>query len=189
LLGRRLLGRFAGGVAALALAALYPTFSVQTGRLYPDPITGCLFVFAAWLYAEALSRPRGTRWMVAAALVFSTALLIRAQLITYMLVVVPAAVALSAPFWWRRPERRRLALALVLALLPLAAAWVLIEKAVGARDDVTQLGNVTFKAPYPFGFWQSLDTDGWVGPYRSKTEPYFLALQAACRAHSPLIPP
>jgi hypothetical protein len=188
LLGRRLSGRFAGGVAGLAVAAVYPTFSVQTGRLYPDPLTGCLFVWAAWLYAEALGREeRGARWMAAAALVFSVALAIRSQLIAYMLLVVPLALLLTARAWVRRPQGRRLALALALALLPLFAFWVFVEKSVGGRDDVTQLGNVTFNPPYPFGFWQSLETDGWVGPYRSKTEPYFLALQEAGRSDPQLM--
>ena len=52
-LARRLSGSFAGGLAALALAAVYPTFSVQTGRLYPDPLTTALLVWAAATYAAA----------------------------------------------------------------------------------------------------------------------------------------
>ena len=55
LLARRLGGTFAGGITALVMAALHPSYSVQTGRLYPDPVTGCLFVWSAWLYVEGSS--------------------------------------------------------------------------------------------------------------------------------------
>lgn len=41
MLGRRL-GGFAGGLLALGAAAIYPSFSVQTGRLYPEGIHACL---------------------------------------------------------------------------------------------------------------------------------------------------
>jgi 4-amino-4-deoxy-L-arabinose transferase-like glycosyltransferase len=180
LLGRRLSGRFAGGLAALALAALYPTFSVQTGRLYPDPITGCLFVWAAWLYAEALAR-RSVRFMAGAGAVFGVALLVRAQLVTYVALVIAAALAVTARAWLRSRDGRRLVTAFVLAFLPAVLAWALIVRAVGTRDDVTQLGNVTFQPLYPYGFWQNLETDGWVGPYRFKTEPYYKAMEAAGR--------
>lgn len=181
LLGRRLSGRFAGGVAALALAAVYPTFSVQTGRLYPDPITGCLFVWAAWLYAEALARRRAN-WMAAAGALFGLALLIRAQLVNYMALVIALALAATAALWARDAAARRLVAAFVLAFLPALFAWALMVRAVGSRDDVTQLGNVTFQPPYPFGFWQNYETDGWTGPFRFKTEPYYQALQAEGRA-------
>ena len=180
LLGRRLAGRFAGGAAALALAAVYPTFSVQTGRLYPDPITGCLFVWAAWMYAEALAR-RSVRFMAGAGALFGAALLVRAQLVTYMAIVIAGALALTARSWARSRATRRLVAAFALAFLPAVAAWALIVRAVGGRDDVTQLGNVTFQPLYPYGFWQNLETDGWVGPYRFKTEPYYKAMEAAGR--------
>jgi hypothetical protein len=34
-LGRRLAGAYAGGLLALAMASVYPPFSVQTGRIFP----------------------------------------------------------------------------------------------------------------------------------------------------------
>jgi 4-amino-4-deoxy-L-arabinose transferase-like glycosyltransferase len=179
-LGRRLAGRFAGGAAALALAAAYPTFSVQTGRLYPDPITGCLFVWAAWLYAEALERGRA-RWMAGAGLLLALALVIRTQLIAYMGLVIGAALAATARAWARSPRGRRLVLAFVVGCAPAALAWGFATWAVGDRDDVVQLGNATFRPLYPYGFWQFLETDGWIGPYRFKTEPYYRSLEAAGR--------
>jgi hypothetical protein len=180
LLGRRLSGRFAGGAAALALAAVYPTFSVQTGRLYPDPITGCLFVWAAWLYAEALARRRAA-WMAGAGALFGLSLLIRAQLVNYMALVIALALAATCMVWSRDAGARRLVAAFVLAFLPALLAWALLVRAVGHRDDVAQLGNVTFQPPYPFGFWQNYETDGWTGPFRFKTEPYYQAMQAQGR--------
>ncbi|HEX6736827.1 MAG TPA: hypothetical protein VF310_01010, partial [Vicinamibacteria bacterium] len=182
LLGRRLAGHFGGGLIALALAAIYPSFSVQTGRLYPDPITGCLLVWAAWLYAEALLRERGrAKLMAAGGAVFMTALLVRSQVFAYLTLVLALVLLAAAPRWARHRDERRLAGALALGCLPFLFAWAGILRAVGPRDDVVQLGNATFHAPYLFGFWQFLDTDGWIGPYRFKTEPYYQALTAAAR--------
>ena len=186
LLGRRLAGRFAGGLAALALAALYPSFSVQTGRLYPDPLTGCLFVWAAWLYVEALARP-SSRLMAAAGAALMTALLVRSQVFAYLTLVLALVLAGTAVLWLRTRETRGLVAGLVLGCLPFLAAWAGILRSVGSRDDVVQLGNATFNAPYLFGFWQYLETDGWIGPYRFKTEPYYQALVAASRGDRELM--
>ncbi len=175
LLGRRLASRNAGGFLALALAILHPTFSVQTGRLYPDPLTGCLLVWAAWLYVEGVKRERA-RLVVLAGLVLDAALLIRAQLVLVMLLVIPAVLLATLPLWLRRPFARRAAGAVVLAFLPLAATWIGMEAAVGNRDDVIQLGNATFHPTYPMGFWQFLATEGWPGPYRFKTDPFYREL-------------
>jgi dolichyl-phosphate-mannose-protein mannosyltransferase len=79
LLARRLGGTFAGGIAALVLAAVHPSYSVQTGRLYPDPVTGCLFVWSAWLYVEGLERWRA-RWFAAAGFALAAGLFVRSRL-------------------------------------------------------------------------------------------------------------
>jgi len=67
LLARRLSGLYLGGLAALAIAFVYPSFSVQTGRLFPDPVTGCFLVWSAWCYLEAVHR-RSRKWMFASGL-------------------------------------------------------------------------------------------------------------------------
>lgn len=184
-LGRRLAGSFAGGLLALTLAALYPSYSVQTGRLYPDPVTGCLFVWAAVLYLEGLHRDQ-LRFMAAAGFGLGLALLVRAQIMNYLLTVVFLGLTATAWRWARQPRARRLVLAFLLGWLPWAAAWGGIVWAVGERDDVVQLGNATFKPLYLYGFWQFLETDGWIGPYRFKQEPYYQAMEAEARAnHDP----
>ena len=53
-LAQRLSGSYWGGLTALVLSAMYPPFSVQTGRLFPDPITGCLFVWSAYFYLRGI---------------------------------------------------------------------------------------------------------------------------------------
>ena len=41
------------------------------------------------------------------------------------------------------------------------------------------LRNFTFHKRYPYGFWQFLETDGWMGPYRLGQEPYYEALRSS----------
>ncbi len=183
-LGRRLGRSYAAGVAALVLAAVYPTFAVQTGRLYPDPVTCALFVWAAVLLAAAVERS-STRRMAAAGLVFGAALIVRAQVLEYFFVVIAAALASTLPAWARRRDARRLVVALALGLAPALLAWMAIRVAVGGRDDVVRMGQVTFRPSYPFGFWQQLETDGWTGPYRFKQDPFYREMEARAHAGDP----
>jgi hypothetical protein len=157
---------------------------VQTGRLYPDPLTAALFVWAAYLYAEGLHRS-SVRLLAAASATFGAGLLLRAQVLEYFLAVIVTALLASAGAWGRTPRGRRLAAALVLGLLPAVAVWVGIRWAVGPRDDVIRMGQVTFRPSYPFGFWQQLDTDGWTGPYRFKQDPFYKEMEARARAGDP----
>jgi 4-amino-4-deoxy-L-arabinose transferase-like glycosyltransferase len=181
LLARCLTRSYACGLTALAVAAIYPSFALQTGRFYPDPLTGCLFVWSAWVYVEAVQRS-SRRWMAAAGLLFVAALFVRLQIALYMLIVLPLVFAATAPWWLRSPRGRRLALPLALSLLPTLLVWMLVSHAVGDRDDVTRLGNFSFRPSYILGFWQNLETDGWVGPYRLKTEAFYKALEEHSRS-------
>lgn len=183
-LARRLSGSFAGGVVALVLATGYATFAVQTGRLYPDPLTAALFVWAAAAYAEAVTAP-STRSMAVAGMLLGLALLIRAQVLEYMVAVLALTLVASAPWWRRTRNGRRLVLALLIGLGPALVAWGGIRWAVGSRDDVVRMGQVTFRPTYPFGFWQQLETDGWTGPYRFKQDPFYRAMEAEARAGHP----
>jgi len=187
LLARRLGGTFAGGVITLVLAALHPSYSVQTGRLYPDPVTGCLFVWAAWLYVEGLERWRA-RWFLAAGFTFAAGLFIRSQLLEFVPGLAAIALLASSPRWWRVPGARRMVLALVLGALPFVTGWMAVQRVVGGNlDAVDQLGNFTFRQRYPYGFWQFLETDGWIGPYRLKAEPYYQALEKAAEGDPDLL--
>ncbi|MBN2371339.1 MAG: glycosyltransferase family 39 protein [Vicinamibacteria bacterium] len=181
LLARGLTRSFACGLTALVLAAIYPSFALQTGRLYPDPLTCCLFVWSAWAYIEGVQRS-SRRWMALAGLLFVAALIVRLQIALYMLIVLPFAFAMTARWWLRSRRSRRLALTLALALLPIWFIWLGVSRAVGERDDVTRLGNFSFRPSYILGFWQNLETDGWVGPYRLKTEPFYKALEERGRS-------
>jgi len=180
-LARRLSGSFAGGIAALVLCAGYATFSVQTGRLYPDPITSALLVWAAALYADAVGLGSARR-MAAAGALLGLALIVRAQVLEYMVAVTVLVLAVTAGAWARSGNGRRLVLALLLGLAPALCLWAGIRWAVGPRDDVVRMGQVTFRPSYPFGFWQQLETDGWTGPYRFKQDPFYRAMEARARA-------
>ncbi len=178
-LARRLAGTYVGGLVGLLLAAVYPSFAVQTGRIFPDPITGCLFVWSAYFYLEGVHRKSG-KWMAAAGLGLSLALLVRSQLFNYFVVLLLLTVLLASPLWWSERRNRRLVRSLGLGMAPLTLVWLAIVVAVG--NDLTQIesfGNFTFKQRYPYGFWQFLDSDGWMGPYRLGKEPYYRDLEAA----------
>jgi hypothetical protein len=183
-LAQRLAHSFAGGVCGLALAATYATFSVQTGRLYPDPVTGCLFVWSAWFYAEAIEHDHPRRMLVAA-LTLTAALVVRSQVITFFLLVTSVSLAATAHRWLRDGRARHLVRALALGLSPLLVCWALITWSVGAREDVIRLGNFTFKQIHPYGFWQHLTTDGFIGPYRTKQDPYYKAMEAEAKERDP----
>jgi 4-amino-4-deoxy-L-arabinose transferase-like glycosyltransferase len=183
-LARRLSGSTAGGLVALALAAGYATYSVQTGRLYPDPLTAALLVWGGAAYASAIAR-RSRRRMAAAGVLLGLALLLRAQVLEYIVAVLALALIATARWWWRSGEGRALVAAFLIGLSPALVSWAGIRWAVGGRDDVVRMGQVTFRPTYPFGFWQQLETDGWTGPYRFKQDPFYKAMEAEARAGDP----
>ncbi len=186
LLGRRLARHPAGGFAALALAAGYPPFAVQTGRLYPDPVTGALFALSAWMLLRAIDRGSRRDALLAGALLCAAGV-VRTQ-IAPVLLLVAAALAMGSWPWWRRVDgARRVAIGFAAGLAPLALCWGLVTWAVGDRDDVIQLGNVTFRTPYPMGYWMFVDSGGWPGTYRLKTEPYYADLARAAEADPELL--
>ena len=175
-LARRLSGTYWGGLVALALAAVYPPFSVQTGRLFPDPITGCLFVWSAYLYVRGV-QDESRFSMFTAGATLTGALFIRSQLFNYILVLLMVTLGATALWWWR--EHKRLVAALALGCLPFTTLWIGIGGVVGDElEEIEAFGNFTFSQRYPYGFWQFLDSDGWMGPYRLGQEPYYKAMKA-----------
>jgi len=183
-LARQLSGRVAAGLVALALAASYATYSVQTGRLYPDPLTAALLAWAGAAYAGAIAL-RSRRRMAVAGVLLGLALLLRAQVLEYVVTVLALALLATARWWWPSREARALVAAFLIGLSPALVAWAGIRWAVGGRDDVVRMGQVTFRPTYPFGFWQQLETDGWTGPYRFKQDPFYKAMEAEARARYP----
>jgi 4-amino-4-deoxy-L-arabinose transferase-like glycosyltransferase len=184
-LGRRLAGAYAGGLLALAMAASYPPFSVQTGRIFPDPITGCLFVWSAFFYARGV-QAKSPAAMLASGLTLGAGLLVRSQLMQYVSLLLVVVLGLSAWWWWT--HHRRLALAFAVGFLPAAALWIAIVRATaGDLREIEAFGNFTFQQRYPYGFWQFLDTDGFMGPYRLGQEPYYQALEAAASTEPELV--
>jgi 4-amino-4-deoxy-L-arabinose transferase-like glycosyltransferase len=184
-LGRRLAGAYAGGLLALAMASVYPPFSVQTGRIFPDPLTGCAFVWSAFFYLKGVQEKSAVS-MIDSGLALGTGLLIRSQLMLYVGALLVLALAATAPRWWR--THRKLALALALGFLPAAVLWIAIVRTVGGDlRQIEAFGNFTFQQRYPYGFWQFLDTDGFMGPYRLGQEPYYQALAAEAEASPDLV--
>jgi len=186
LLARRL-SSFLGGVVALAFAALHPSFPTATGRLYPDPVTGCLFVWAAFLYVKGV-REGSQRSMAAAGFALTLGLFVRSQLMSYVLGLLALAFVVSSPLWLSRKTGRRMATALALGCLPLALLWSFVLHSVssGISAKVAE-DNFALKQHYPYGFWQFLETDGWEGPYRLKTEPFYKALESASHDNPELL--
>jgi hypothetical protein len=183
-LARRLSGSWAGGLVALAIAATYATYSVQTGRLYPDPITAALLVWAGAAYASAVAL-HSRRHMGAAGVLLGLALLLRSQVLEYIVAVLALSLLATARWWWRGRVGRALVASFLIGLSPALVAWGAIRWAVGTRDDVVRMGQVTFRPTYPFGFWQQLETDGWTVPYRFKQDPLYKAMEAQARTSDP----
>jgi hypothetical protein len=162
------------------MASVYPPFSVQTGRIFPDPVTGCAFVWSAFFYLKGVQEKSAVS-MIDSGLALGTGLLIRSQLMLYVGALLVLALAATAPWWWR--THRKLALALALGFLPAAVLWIAIVRTVGGDlRQIEAFGNFTFQQRYPYGFWQFLDTDGFMGPYRLGQEPYYQALAAEAEA-------
>ena len=127
-LARRLSGSAAGGLVALAIAVSYATYSVQTGRLYPDPLTAALFVWAGAAYAGAILLGSRRRMAWAGGLL-GLALLLRAQVLEYIVAVIALALLASARWWWRTREAR--VLVFVVPDRPLARPRRLVRHPLG----------------------------------------------------------
>lgn len=178
-------GRSAAGFVAVTLGLLHPSLATHLGRAYPDPLTACLFVWAAVSFARGQpdSRPRD---FASAGLLLTAGLLVRPQIMGPVLAVV---VVVAVGVVLTRPSSRRGVLALLLGCLPAALLWVGLNAAMlataerrGAEDEFAgRYGWTVFRATYPQGFWQYLETDGWEGPFRLRQEPYFAALETAAR--------
>ncbi len=180
LLARRLSRSFAGGLVALTAAAVYPSFSVQTGRIFPEPVIGCLFVWSAFFFVKAVERS-SVGWMFLAGLGLGAGFFIRAQLMSYFPVLLGAALLASAPWWLLCREHRRLVVALVISCLPFIVLWGIVVETVGEDlQEVESFGFWTFPAQqrYPYGFWMFLETDGWLGPYQLSNYPFYQTMQA-----------
>jgi hypothetical protein len=124
--------------------------------------------------------------MIASGLALGTGLLIRSQVVQYVGALLALALAATAPFWWR--SHRKLAGALALGFLPAAVLWIAIVRVAGGDlKQIEAFGNFTFRQRYPYGFWQFLDTDGFMGPYRLGQEPFYQALNAEARSSPELL--
>jgi 4-amino-4-deoxy-L-arabinose transferase-like glycosyltransferase len=176
LLARRLSG-VAGGLLALTLAAFHPSFATHAARLYPDPLTGCLFVWGALFYLKGIQDGRAG-WVAGAGLALGLGLLVRAQIINYVLLMLPVVLL---PLAWRIPRARRPAAAFALGCLPACLLWLAILHTAGGPVDAQMPGWNVFRPYYPYGFWQNMETDGWDGPYRLKAEPFYKAMEARAK--------
>ena len=178
LFASRLSGSFAGGWIALAAAAVYPSFSTQSGRLYPDPVFSALFVWSAYCFVRAI-QASSIRWMVSAGLLLSGGFFARPQFMNYFALLIGFALVVSALFWIREARTRRMALAFTLSVLPSIVLWeVIVRDTAGDFREIERFGFFTFRQQqqYPYGFWMFLDSDGWVGPYQLKEGPFYEAL-------------
>jgi hypothetical protein len=187
LLARRLSRAWLGGVLALLLAVFHTSPATTTGRLLPEPLVGCFFVWGAYLYLRGVQSERA-KYLAGAGLSLAAGLFVRAKLMPFLLILLVGVLILSGPLWVQRRDRRRLVTALVLGALPLATLWaVSVCSSLPAMSDVkVPEYNLPWNQYYPYGFWQFLDTDGWDGVYQLKTEPFYKALEAEEQAEPSL---
>lgn len=110
---------FAPGVAAGVLAAFYPAFIVNSGRLYSETLAAFLLAFVAYICCKALSSAAGLKppaiWAVAGLLAASL------QLTRSIMFIV--TIALLPVCLWRQRSRRwlsatLLAIGVLVVLLP-----------------------------------------------------------------------
>ena len=154
---------------------LYPSFSLQIGRLYPEPLYCAVFVWAAVCFHRAATRG-SLRFMALSGGLLTAGFFTRPQLMNYFPALLGMGVVISAPIWLRPGRSRSLVLAFVAACLPALAAWPLVKGV--ASDDFTRLeefGLFTFPEQqlYPYGFWMLMDSDGWWGAYQLRQEPFY----------------
>jgi len=184
-LARQLSGSAWAGLLALAISAVYPSYSVQVGRLFPEPAICCFFVWSAAAIVAGV-RQASTRLLSLAGLLFTVALLIRAQLFNFMLAALALTLLSTAGLWVRQRARRCLVLAFVLGCAPVLTVWITIQRVADVRE-VERFGFFTFSQQYPYGFWQYLDADGYIGPYRLRTYPFYNALDDAAKQRPELL--
>lgn len=185
-LARAVSGRFAAGLTALALAAFYPSFALQLGRLYPDPVVSALLVWSAFLFVHGTAAGK-YRFHALSGLLLASALYVRAQIFDYIVLLLVVTAVLSLPFWSRETAGRRTLAAFGLGFLPLLVVFKLGVASMGGDfSAVEQYG--FFAAPqqqrYPYGFWLFLESDGWIGPYGLEEYPYYLAMRDESRERS-----
>jgi len=185
----QLSGSFNGGLIALAAAAVYPSFALQIGRLFPEPVFTTLFVWASVCYYRAI-KTSSVRFMVASGFLLGSGFFFRAQLMNYFPILLGAWLVLSMPFWLRESRARKLVLALVLSTLPFVVAWkVLTSTASEDFSKIEEFGFFHFPEQhlYPYGFWMLLDADGWMGAYQLREDPFFLEMVEAAKQDEDLL--
>jgi 4-amino-4-deoxy-L-arabinose transferase-like glycosyltransferase len=118
LIGRRLAGPVAGLVAAL-LAATYPAFIENTGRLLAEPVALFWLPAAVLAFLWASDGGRIWRWLLPGALLGLTTLT-RPEYLPFVAVFALLAVLRAS---WRRPAGLAAGALLVLAFCAVLAPW------------------------------------------------------------------
>ncbi len=166
----RRLGSSRAAVLALVFFVVSPAFPSGASRLYADPVTGCLIVWAVRLFVE-----RG-RMAVAAGALAGVAMLIRVQLLPWVPLGL-AACSMAALLLRVAPESRALIRRGWLGLsVPLLIFAGLTYFGLENRNDSAPKHNLPRYHYYAYGFWQYLESDGWEGPWRLKKDPFYAAL-------------
>ena len=116
-LGCNLRGRGAGWIAALLVIAQLQVV-IWGGRIMSEPLYACLLSFGILVFAVGLPRPRLCPWMFGAGVLLGGAWLTRSVGVTAL---AAAGVTL---LWSLRHTPRRIPLACICFVLPVAGAWV-----------------------------------------------------------------
>lgn len=166
----RRLGSSRASALALVFVIVSPAFPSGASRLYADPVTGCLLVWAVRLFVDD-----GRRAIAGGALA-GAAMLIRVQLLPWVplgLAVCTVAALLQRVGPGPRALIRRGWLGLSVPLLIFGGlSYFGLEN----RNDSAPKHNLPRYHYYAYGFWQYVESDGWEGPWRLKKDPFYAAL-------------
>jgi len=177
--------RLLAAVAAAALWLIFPGYTLNLVRGYPEPFIVLCFLLSL-LALTAGGRRKSLPLHALSGFLFLLSIFIRVQVMPFFMMACGLVLLLAAR-WILAAAHRRCALAFLAGWLPILAVWTLLL--VEVRDPV-RLESFSFHAfqhAYPHGFWLYLDTDGWMGPYSLRQYPFYLAMVEAARPDPDLL--
>jgi hypothetical protein len=167
-------GRAFAAVMTGLLWLIFPGYTLNLVRGYPEPFIVLCFLLSLLAFSEA--QRRGSLPLYAlSGFLFLYSIFIRVQVMAFFM-MVSCLVPLAAARWVLAPVRRRRTLAFLAGWVPVLGIWGLLLVKVHDPVRLESFSFHAFQRVYPHGFWLYLDTDGWMGPYSLRQYPFYLAL-------------
>jgi len=178
--------RVFAAVTTVLLWLIFPGYTLNLVRGYPEPFIVLCFLLSLLAFSEAQRRHGSLPLYALSGFLFLYSIFIRVQVMSFFM-MVSCLVLLPALRWVLAPARRRRALAFLAGWLPVLGVWVLLLLKVHDPVRLESFSFHAFQRVYPHGFWLYLDTDGWMGPYSLRQYPFYLALVDAAGEDSRLL--